>query len=71
MLSAPYQIHIIQPKGALLYGPPGTGKTLLVRAVVHHTDCKFVRVRERTPSIIAKVMKRDSESNALLRVLFK
>ncbi|XP_028084316.1 26S proteasome regulatory subunit 8 homolog B-like [Camellia sinensis] len=31
-------------EGVLLYGPPGTGKILLARAVVHHTDCTFIRV---------------------------
>lgn len=38
-------LGIAQPKGVLLYGPPGTGKTLLARAVAHHTECTFIRVR--------------------------
>ena len=38
-------LGVAQPKGVLLYGPPGTGKTLLARAVAHHTDCQFIRVR--------------------------
>ncbi|KAK8931402.1 hypothetical protein KSP39_PZI016229 [Platanthera zijinensis] len=37
-------LRIAQPKGVLLYGPLGTGKTLLARAVVHHTDCTFIKV---------------------------
>lgn len=38
-------LGVAQPKGVLLYGPPGTGKTLLARAVAHHTECTFIRVR--------------------------
>lgn len=41
-------LGIAQLKKVLLYGPPGTGKTLLARAVVYHTQCKFIRVSGST-----------------------